>query len=68
MLGNARTAVKFLVYGLVIGLFFAPRSGKETRQEVKHWLSEAIQDTVGSVTGNSGKASSSDDATQPTNG
>jgi gas vesicle protein len=68
MLGNARTAVKFLVYGLVIGLFFAPRSGKETRQEVMHWISEAIQDTVGSVTGNAGKASPGEDTTQPTNG
>ena len=31
MLGRSRTAIKFFVYGLVIGLLFAPRSGEETR-------------------------------------
>jgi len=53
MLGHARTAVKFLTYGLVIGLLFAPRSGKETRQEIIHWVTASIQDTVQGVTGGS---------------
>jgi len=51
MVGNARTALKFLVYGLVIGLLFAPRSGKETRKELASWASEAAQDAVKTVTG-----------------
>jgi len=69
MLGNARTAVKFLVYGLLIGLFFAPRSGKETRQEVLSWATEAVQDAVRNVTGGGGsQAASSNDATGPING
>ncbi len=51
MLGHARTAVKFLTYGLVIGLLFAPRSGKETRQELMHWVTDSIQGTFQNVTG-----------------
>ncbi len=59
MLGNARTAMKFFVYGLVLGLLFAPRSGAETRKEVMGWVSETVQDTVKNVTGNgSGNTSS----------
>lgn len=38
MFGRARTAVKFLVYGLVIGLIFAPRSGEESRKEIIAWV------------------------------
>jgi hypothetical protein len=38
MFGRARTAVKFLVYGLVIGLIFAPRSGEESRKEIIVWV------------------------------
>ena len=58
MLGNARTAVKFLTYGLVIGLLFAPRPGKETRKEVLSWFSGSIQETVSSVTGAAKQAAS----------
>ena len=54
MIGHARTAVKFFVYGLVLGLLFAPRSGEETRKEVLGWVSGMIQETVGNVTGGSG--------------
>ncbi len=38
MFGRARTAVKFLVYGLIIGLMFAPRSGEESRKEAINWV------------------------------
>ncbi len=55
MIGHARTAVKFFVYGLVLGLLFAPRSGAETRKEVLGWVTGTIQETVGNVTGG-GKA------------
>ncbi|MGB3329847.1 MAG: YtxH domain-containing protein [Thermomicrobiales bacterium] len=34
MFSHARTALKFLVYGLIIGLLFAPSSGEETRREL----------------------------------
>jgi hypothetical protein len=51
MLGNARTAMKFLVYGLILGLMFAPRSGAETRKEVMGWVSGTVQETVRNVTG-----------------
>jgi gas vesicle protein len=51
MLSNARTAAKFLTYGLVIGLLFAPRSGAETRKELLGWVSASVKDTVNSVTG-----------------
>lgn len=62
MLGNARTAMKFFVYGLVLGLLFAPRSGEETRKELIGWVTGTIQDTVKNVTG-AGGGSSQD--TQP---
>lgn len=56
MLSNARTAVKFLTYGLVIGLLFAPRSGAETRKELLGWISASVKDTVNSVTGSASSA------------
>jgi gas vesicle protein len=51
MLGNARTAMKFFVYGLIAGLLFAPRSGEETRKELMGWISGTMQETVKNVTG-----------------
>lgn len=51
MIGRARTALKFFVYGLVAGLLFAPRSGEETRARVLSWANQAIKDTLGGVGG-----------------
>lgn len=51
MIRNARTAVKFLVYGVIIGLMFAPQSGEETRKQLLGWLGESMQDTISTVTG-----------------
>ena len=51
MIGRARTAVKFFVYGLVLGLLFAPRSGEETRGRVLAWVNQAIKDTIGGISG-----------------
>ncbi len=56
MIGRARTALKFFVYGLLLGLFFAPRSGEETRARVLAWFSQTVKDTVGGVTGASDNA------------
>lgn len=52
MIGRARTAVKFFVYGLVVGLLFAPRSGDETREQVLGWVNQTIKDTTGSIGSN----------------
>ena len=51
MIGRARTALKFFVYGLVVGLLFAPRSGEETRARVLGWINQAMKDTLGGATG-----------------
>ncbi|HWV23139.1 MAG TPA: YtxH domain-containing protein [Thermomicrobiales bacterium] len=47
MIKNMRTAVKFFVYGLLVGLMFAPRSGAENRKELMNWVSGAVKDVVG---------------------
>lgn len=46
MLRNTRTAVKFLVYGIVIGLLFAPQSGAELREKIFGMLGDTISDTI----------------------
>ncbi|MDP9357011.1 MAG: YtxH domain-containing protein [Chloroflexota bacterium] len=56
MIGRARTALKFFVYGLLIGLFFAPRSGEETRSRVLAWANQAVKDTMGGISGGEGQA------------
>lgn len=59
MLRNARTAVKFFVYGVIIGLMFAPQSGAENRKRMLEWISSTMGDTLSTVTGgNSGSQSS----------
>lgn len=57
MLGSARTAMKFFVYGLILGLMFAPHSGAETRKEVLGWVSETVKDTAKTFTGGDSGAS-----------
>jgi len=59
MIGRARTAVKFFVYGLVGGLLFAPQSGSETRKQVMTWVSGTVQETMKNISGGSGGGSSS---------
>jgi gas vesicle protein len=34
MIGRTRVGFKYLFWGLIIGVLFAPRSGKETRAKV----------------------------------
>lgn len=43
---NMRTAVKFLVYGLVIGLLFAPKSGEENRKDLINWITGTVKSTT----------------------
>jgi MFS-type transporter involved in bile tolerance (Atg22 family) len=47
MFGHARTAVKFFVYGLLIGIFFAPRSGAESRTAAIEWATDAVKSVMG---------------------
>ena len=54
MVGRARTALKFFVYGLVVGLLFAPRSGQETRQQALDWAGQTFKNLLGSGGGESG--------------
>ena len=42
MLRSVRTAFKYFVYGLLVGLFFAPRPGNETRQIVLDWVGNTV--------------------------
>ncbi|MDQ3780425.1 MAG: YtxH domain-containing protein [Chloroflexota bacterium] len=56
MISHARTAMKFLVYGMVIGLLFAPRSGEETRARLMEWAGETIKETMGGIGGGGGTA------------
>jgi gas vesicle protein len=42
-----RTAVKFFVYGLLVGLLFAPRSGDETRKELMNWVTSSVKGVTG---------------------
>jgi len=39
--------MKFFVYGLAIGLLFAPRTGKETRSALMSWAGRQVSDTLG---------------------
>jgi gas vesicle protein len=47
MIARTRTAMKFFTYGLVIGLLFAPRSGKETRSRIISWASDTAKSLLG---------------------
>lgn len=43
MIRNAKTAVKFFVYGLIAGLMFAPGSGEENRKKMIDWVTGSIK-------------------------
>ena len=51
MIGRARTAMKFFVYGLLLGLLFAPASGAETRSRLAAWASQTVRDVIGLAEG-----------------
>jgi hypothetical protein len=46
MIDRARASMKFLVYGLLLGITFAPYSGKETRSRVMGWFASSVRDVV----------------------
>ncbi len=47
MLSHARTGFKFFTYGLLIGLLFTPKSGKENRADALAWVRKTIKETTG---------------------
>ena len=47
MIVRARTASKFFVYGLIVGLLFAPASGGETRKKAMAWANKTVKDVMG---------------------
>lgn len=47
MIGRMRTAMKFFTYGLLIGILFAPRSGKESRSAAIAWVNRTVKETIG---------------------
>lgn len=53
MLRNAKTAVKFFAYGIMVGLVFAPQSGAETRKQIMSWIGDTLGESVGNMTGSS---------------
>jgi gas vesicle protein len=59
MLRNARTAVKFFTYGIVVGLLFAPQSGEQTRKQLFGMLGSTLEETMSNLTGGSGDSSQS---------
>ena len=44
---TVRTAFKYFVYGVLIGLLFAPRRGDETRKLVFDWVGGAVGGLLG---------------------
>lgn len=54
MLRNARTAMKFFVYGIIVGLLFAPQSGAELRKQIFDVFNEALGGSLSGVTGGDG--------------
>jgi hypothetical protein len=62
MVGRARTALKFFVYGLIVGLLFAPRSGQETRQQALDWAGQTIKNVLGGGSDPSGPSGPSGQA------
>ena len=49
MVNRARTAMKFFVYGLLVGVLFAPSSGEETRGRILSWAGRTVKEVLGAV-------------------
>lgn len=56
MLRVLRTGFKYFTYGLLIGLFLAPRPGNETRQQVMGWIGSGVNSLLDTVLGSSSEA------------
>jgi hypothetical protein len=49
MIGKTRVGFKYLFWGMVVGVIFAPRSGKETRSKLLDKLSHAASSLLGLI-------------------
>lgn len=49
MIGRTRVGFKYLFWGLVAGVLFAPRSGKETRAKVLNKLGGVFDTVLGMI-------------------
>jgi gas vesicle protein len=49
MIGRTRVGFKYLVWGMMVGILFAPRSGKETRAKVWNKLGGAVDTILGLI-------------------
>ena len=49
MIGRTRVGFKYLVWGMMVGILFAPRSGKETRAKVWNKLGGALDTVLGLI-------------------
>ncbi|CCF84196.1 YtxH domain-containing protein [Nitrolancea hollandica] len=47
MLDKMRVALKFMTIGMLLGIFFAPRRGSETRRELVRWTRTTSRGLVG---------------------
>jgi len=47
MLGRMRVALKFMTFGMLLGVILAPRSGAETRHEITDWVSSMTRGMLG---------------------
>ena len=47
MLDKIRIALKFMTIGVLIGIFFAPRRGSETRRDLQRWTRSVSRGLVG---------------------
>jgi hypothetical protein len=49
MLDKTRIALKFLTYGILLGIFFSPQSGAENRRDLLRWIGSTSRSLRGSV-------------------
>ncbi len=47
MIGRTRVAFKFLTYGMLVGLLFAPRSGRDSRAAAVEWVKSTVRGMFG---------------------
>jgi hypothetical protein len=57
-MGKLTTALKWFAYGIGLGLLFAPRSGKETRQQVAQTVSGYVTQALNTGSGMMGQGGS----------